>query len=215
MSYMRDQLQQLTVLPVLVVKSEDEAVAISRALLDGGIGAVEITLRTPAALDAIKAVKQTLPNIVLAAGTVNSTRDMEAVANAGVDFAVSPGLTRNLAEAAHALKMPFLPGVSSASEVLRGIELGFDCFKFFPASACGGPALLRAFASPFRGIHFCPTGGINASNATEYLALANVLCVGGSWMLSDDKIAAGDWVSIRNSARDTLELLTRRHTGPA
>lgn len=204
MSQMRELLSQLTILPVLVVNSEDEAVGISQALFDAGITAVEITLRTSAALASIRAVKQSLPALSVAAGTVNTVADMEAVAKANVDFAVSPGLTRALAESAHSLNMPFLPGVSTASEVLAGLELGFDCFKFFPAAACGGTALLKAWSGPLTGIGFCPTGGINARNAAEYLSLPNVLCVGGSWMLQADSIAAGDWVSIRNSTRDNL-----------
>jgi 2-dehydro-3-deoxyphosphogluconate aldolase/(4S)-4-hydroxy-2-oxoglutarate aldolase len=209
MSHLREQLGRLTILPVLVVNSEEEAVGISQALFDAGILAVEITLRTPAALAAIRAVKQTLPSLSVAAGTVNTVADMEAVAGAGVDFAVSPGLTRNLAECAQALELPFLPGVSTVSEVLGGMELGFDCFKLFPASVCGGPALLKAWSGPLADVSFCPTGGVNASNAGDYLALTNVLCVGGSWMLQADSIAAADWVSIRNSARDSLAHLAR------
>lgn len=199
----------MALLPVLVVNSEEEAVGISQVLFDAGITAVEITLRTPAALAAIHAVKQAIPTLSVAAGTVNTVADMEAVAGADVDFAVSPGLTPALAECARALQLPFLPGVSTASEVLGGMELGYDCFKLFPASACGGPALLKAWAASLAGISFCPTGGINASNAGDYLALPNVLCVGGSWMLQADTIAAGDWVSIRNSARDSLAHLAR------
>ncbi|HDZ09774.1 bifunctional 4-hydroxy-2-oxoglutarate aldolase/2-dehydro-3-deoxy-phosphogluconate aldolase [Pseudohongiella sp.] len=209
MSHIREQLNRLTILPVLVVNSEAEAVSISQALFDAGIGAVEITLRTPAALAAIQAVKQAIPSLVVAAGTVNTVADMEAVAGVDVDFAVSPGLTSSLAECARALELPFLPGVSTASEVLGGMELGFDCFKFFPASACGGPALLKALSAPLAGVSFCPTGGINASNAGDYLALPNVLCVGGSWMLQADSVAAADWVSIRNSTRDSLAHLAR------
>lgn len=209
MSYMHEQLSQLTILPVLVVNTEEEAIGISQALFDAGITAVEITLRTPAALPAIKAVKQTIPALKVAAGTITSVADMEAVADADVDFAVSPGLTRSLAECAAALQLPFLPGVSTASEVLGGMELGFDCFKFFPAAACGGPALLKALSAPLAGISFCPTGGINVGNAGDYLALPNVLCVGGSWMLPADTVAAADWVCIRNSTRDSLAHLSR------
>lgn len=209
MPTMREQLSSLTILPVLVVNTEEEAVGLSQALFDAGISAVEITLRTPVALAAIQSVKQTLPTLRVAAGTVNTIADMETVAEAGVDFAVSPGLTRTLAECARSLELPFLPGVSTASEVLGGMELGFDCFKFFPASACGGPAMLKALSGPLGAVSFCPTGGINASNAADYLTLPNVLCVGGSWMLQVDRVVAGDWVSIRNSARDSLAHLSR------
>jgi len=205
--HLQQQLKKLTVLPVLIVHSEQEAVDLCRALQAGGMGAVEITLRTSAALAAIRAVKQSLPELLVAAGTVNSVKDMEAVADAGVDFAVSPGLTRSLAESARSLDLPFLPGVSSASEVLSGIEYGFNCFKFFPASVCGGPALLKAFISPFNGVSFCPTGGITLANAADYLALPNVLCVGGSWMLPTALIAGGQWDLITQQVRDTLAVL--------
>jgi len=204
------QLKKLTVLPVLVVHSEQQAVDICRALQAGGMGAVEITLRTSAALAAIRAVKQSLPGLLVAAGTVNSAKDMEAVAAAGVDFAVSPGLTRSLADSARSLALPFLPGVSTASEILSGIEYGFDCFKFFPASACGGPALLKAFVSPFNGVSFCPTGGINLTNATDYLSLPNVLCVGGSWMLPAEQVAGGQWSTITEQVRDSLTQLRNK-----
>lgn len=205
--HLPNQLRKMTVLPVLIVHSEQEAVDLSRALQAGGMGAVEITLRTSAALSAIRAVKQSLPDLLVAAGTVNTVKDMEAVADAGVDFAVSPGLTRSLAESARTLELPFLPGVSTASEVLGGMEYGFDCFKFFPASACGGPALLKAFASPFGSVSFCPTGGINLGNAPDYLSLSNVLCVGGSWMLSPEQVAARQWEAITEQVKQTLEKL--------
>jgi 2-dehydro-3-deoxyphosphogluconate aldolase / (4S)-4-hydroxy-2-oxoglutarate aldolase len=189
------------------VHSEQEAVDLSRALQAGGMGAVEITLRTSAALAAIRAVKQSMPELLVAAGTVNSVKVMEAVADAGVDFAVSPGLTRSLAECARSLELPFLPGVSTASEVLGGIEYGFNCFKFFPASVCGGPAFLKALASPFNEVSFCPTGGITLANAPDYLALPNVLCVGGSWMLPTGLVAGGQWDAITQQVQDTLNVL--------
>lgn len=196
MTDLRERLAALTLLPVLTIHSEEQAVGLCGALSAGGINAVEITLRTPAALAAIAAVKQSLPELQVAAGTVLSVRDMEAVAAAGVDFAVSPGLSRKLHDAAQALSLPFLPGVSTASEVLAGLEYGLDCFKFFPASACGGPALLKAFVAPFHGVSFCPTGGINSNNVREYLSLPNVLCVGGSWMIDPDHLARQDWAAI-------------------
>jgi 2-dehydro-3-deoxyphosphogluconate aldolase / (4S)-4-hydroxy-2-oxoglutarate aldolase len=207
--HLSDQLKKLTVLPVLIVHSEQEAVDLSHALQAGGMGAVEITLRTPAALSAIRAVKQSLPDLLVAAGTVTTVKDMEMVADAGVDFAVSPGLTRSLAECARTLGLSFLPGVSTASDVLGGMEYGFNCFKFFPASACGGPALLKAFASPFHGVSFCPTGGINLANAPDYLSLPNVLCVGGSWMLPSEIIAARQWQIITRQVRQCLEQLRK------
>jgi 2-dehydro-3-deoxyphosphogluconate aldolase / (4S)-4-hydroxy-2-oxoglutarate aldolase len=206
---LRETLRSLTVLPVLIVDSEEQAVELCRALCKGGLKAVEITLRTPAALAAIKAVKLALPELVVAAGTVISTKDMENVAAAGVDFAVSPGFTRALSASASACELAFLPGVSTASEIIGGIELGHRDFKFFPAQASGGVALLKAFISPFAGISFCPTGGINGANVASYLALANVCCVGGSWMIADELLAQRRWIDISRSVTETLAELTQ------
>lgn len=209
MTFLKEQLMLARVLPVLIVNSEEEAVALCRALQSGGMSAVEITLRTPAALAAIKAVKQTLPDLTVAAGTVISTRDMENVAEAGVDFAVSPGLTRALSECAHHLGLNFLPGVSTASEIMGGMELGHRLFKFFPAEASGGIKLLKAFESPFAGISFCPTGGLNAGNAQSYLELGNVSCIGGSWMIDAEKIKAMQWAALTQSVRQCLTGLNK------
>lgn len=205
--YLPEQLRKFTILPVLVVDSVTQAVALTEALRAGGMLAVEVTLRTQVALSAMREIKLSFPDILLGAGTVNTPADMEAAAEAGADFAVSPGLTRLLAEQARSMRMPFLPGVSTASEVLGGMELGYDCFKFFPASAAGGPALLRALAGPFPGISFCPTGGIDMNNAADYLALPNVLCVGGSWMAGRAQVDAGDWQLITAQAQTSLARL--------
>ncbi|MDO9519686.1 MAG: bifunctional 4-hydroxy-2-oxoglutarate aldolase/2-dehydro-3-deoxy-phosphogluconate aldolase [Pseudohongiella sp.] len=204
MTFLKEQLLLARVLPVLIVNSEEEAVALCRALQAGGMSAVEITLRTPAALAAIKAVKQTLPDLTVAAGTVISTRDMENVAEAGVDFAVSPGLTRSLSECAQQLGLNFLPGVSTASEIMGGMELGHRLFKFFPAEASGGVKLLKAFESPFAGISFCPTGGVNTNNARSYFDLGNVSCVGGSWMIEEEIIKKGRWSELTQSVCQCL-----------
>ncbi|MDT8429617.1 MAG: bifunctional 4-hydroxy-2-oxoglutarate aldolase/2-dehydro-3-deoxy-phosphogluconate aldolase [Pseudomonadales bacterium] len=201
---LRERLASLTLLPVLTVHSEEQAVGLCRALSAGGITAVEITLRTPAALAAIAAVRQSLPELQVAAGTVLGVKDVEAVAAAGVDFAVSPGLSRQLVDAARSLSLALLPGVSTASEVMTGLECGLDCFKFFPASACGGPALLKAFVAPFHAVSFCPTGGINASNVHAYLSLPNVLCVGGSWMIDQEHLANHDWTAITAATQQAL-----------
>lgn len=206
---LREKLRLLTVLPVLIVDSEEQAVDLCRALSNGGLKAVEITLRTPAALSAIKAVKQSLPDLLVAAGTVISTKDMENVAEAGVDLAISPGLTQALSESARACHLAFLPGASTASEIIGGIELGHRDFKFFPAQASGGAALLKAFVSPFAGISFCPTGGINGANAASYLALDNVSCVGGSWMIAEDLLAQQRWADISRSVAETVAELTQ------
>lgn len=205
MAFLKEQLHKAGVLPVLIVQSEEEAVFLCRALYQGGMSAVEITLRTPAALAAIRAVKQTLPELAVAAGTVLSVHDMEAVAEAGADFAVSPGLTRALADCARHLPLNYLPGVSTASEIMGGLELGYRLFKFFPAEACGGIKLLSAFSSPFAGVSFCPTGGINNSNARSWLALENVSCIGGSWMISPELVKAGQWTAITESVRQCLD----------
>lgn len=207
MTFLKEQLLSARILPVLVVHSEEEAVALCRALQTGGLTAVEITLRTSAALAAIKAVKHTLPDLTVAAGTVITTRDMENVADAGVDFAVSPGLTRALSECAQQLNLNFLPGVSTASEVMGGMELGHRLFKFFPAEASGGVSLLKAFESPFAGISFCPTGGLNANNAHFYLERPNVSCIGGSWMIDAEKIKKTQWSGISESVRQCLSQL--------
>ncbi|MBU2097171.1 MAG: bifunctional 4-hydroxy-2-oxoglutarate aldolase/2-dehydro-3-deoxy-phosphogluconate aldolase [Gammaproteobacteria bacterium] len=204
MTFLKEQLLLARVLPVLVVHSEEQAVALCRALQAGGLNAVEITLRTPAALAAIKAVKHTLPDLTVAAGTVITVGDMEDVAEAGVDFAVSPGLTRALSDCAQQLSLNFLPGVSTASEIMGGMELGHRVFKFFPAEASGGTKLLKAFESPFAGISFCPTGGINASNARSYADLGNVCCIGGSWMIEPEQLKNAQWAEISQSVRDCL-----------
>jgi len=203
------QLQELLIrhriLPVLIVESTEAALAVADALAAGGIHAVEITLRTPAAVAAIKAVKKARPDFSVAAGTVRTRADLEAVAEAGVDFAVSPGFTPALAAAAKQLGLPLLPGVCTPSEILAGIESGYECFKLFPAEAVGGQALLKAFASPFAGISFCPTGGIGPQNFLDYLALSNVLCVGGSWMVDPTFVRQERWNSIEQLSRECVE----------
>lgn len=193
------------ILPVLIVETAEEALPVVDALSAGGIHAVEITLRTPAAVAAIKEVRKHRPAVTVAAGTVRTRADLEAVAEAGVDFAVSPGLTPALAEAARALDLSLLPGVCTPSEILTGIESGYECFKLFPAEAIGGQALLKAFASPFAGIHFCPTGGIGPQNFLDYLALSNVLCVGGSWMVDPTLVRQERWSSIEQLSRECVE----------
>ncbi|MEX1033500.1 MAG: bifunctional 4-hydroxy-2-oxoglutarate aldolase/2-dehydro-3-deoxy-phosphogluconate aldolase [Cellvibrionaceae bacterium] len=195
-------LARLRVLPVLTVDTPEQAVATARALQSGGLGGVEITLRTPAALEAIATVKATVADFVVAAGTLKTPEDVEAVSAAGADFAVSPGLTRELASAARNADLAFLPGVATASEVLEGIALGFDCFKLFPAEVVGGIPLLKSLAAPFEGIQFCPTGGISAANFKNYLSLPNVLCVGGSWMVASDSIRNGRWSEVERLARE-------------
>jgi 2-dehydro-3-deoxyphosphogluconate aldolase/(4S)-4-hydroxy-2-oxoglutarate aldolase len=206
MTPLREQLSMLRVMPVLTVQSEQQALAVCDALASGGILAVEITLRTPAALAAIRAVKAARPDFYVAAGTIRTPQDMKAVAAAGVDCAVSPGWSASLSAAATALGLPFLPGVSTASEIIQGSECGHQCFKFYPAEAVGGIPLLKALAGPFAGVEFCPTGGISPHNYRDYLALANVLCVGGSWMVDPKLIEAGQWDKIESLSRACMSL---------
>ncbi len=204
MTELNDRLKALRVLPVLVVNTEEEAVAVAGALYAGGLRAVEITLRTSAALAAIRAVRENHPAMTVAAGTVRTAADMEAVAKAGAAFAVSPGFTVRLSACAANTGLDFLPGVATPSEIIAGTECGHRCFKLFPAEAVGGMALLKALASPFADIGFCPTGGIGPQNFKEYLALPNVLCVGGSWMVAPELIRQRQWSEIERLAKQCV-----------
>lgn len=170
------------VIPVLVIDEAAHARAIAEALVAGGLPVLEVTLRTAAALDVIREMKQ-VPGAVVGAGTVLNEHALEDALSAGSEFIVSPGLTKGLAKAAIAARVPFLPGVATASDVMRGLDLGLDRFKFFPAEANGGRPALKAIAAPFGSVRFCPTGGITPASAPEWLALEAVLCVGGSWVV--------------------------------
>ncbi len=196
-----DVLTLSPVMPVVVIEDAAAAEPLARALLAGGIRTIEITLRTPAALDAIGAIARAVPDIVVGAGTVLEPGDLDAAINAGARFALSPGGTPKLMKAARKRAIPFIPGVATASEIMRGLALGYDCFKFFPAEQLGGAAALKAIAGPLPAARFCPTGGVSFENARSYLALANVACVGGSWLAPADKIAARDWPGIEALAR--------------
>ncbi|MEO6361918.1 MAG: bifunctional 4-hydroxy-2-oxoglutarate aldolase/2-dehydro-3-deoxy-phosphogluconate aldolase [Caldimonas sp.] len=194
------------VIPVIVIDRSDQAVAMARALVEGGVRVLEITLRTPVALAAIEAIARHVPEAVVGAGTVRNVSDARAAQTAGATFAVSPGCTPQVAQACRDLGLPLLPGAATASEVMLAAELGFRFLKFFPAAAAGGPALLKAWAGPFADMVFCPTGGISAASAAEYLALANVEVVGGSWLTPADAMAAADWPRITRLARDASAL---------
>lgn len=194
------------VIPVIVIERAEHAVAMAEALVAGGVRVLEITLRTPAALAAIEAIARAVPDAVVGAGTVRSAADARAAQTAGATFAVSPGCTASVAEACRELGLAFLPGVATASEVMRAAELGFTFLKFFPAAAAGGTALLKAWASPFADVVFCPTGGIGMANAGEYLSLANVGVVGGSWLTPPDALAGNDWPRITRLAREAAAL---------
>jgi 2-dehydro-3-deoxyphosphogluconate aldolase/(4S)-4-hydroxy-2-oxoglutarate aldolase len=169
------------VIPVIVIEDEAHAVPLAEALVAGGLRVLEVTLRTPAALDAIRAMKQ-VEGAIVGAGTVTNPRELDAALEAGSEFIVSPGLTEPLGKAAVAAGVPFLPGIANAGDIMRGLDLGLDRFKFFPAMAAGGLPALKALAAPFGQCRFCPTGGISLDNAAEWLAFEPVLCVGGSWV---------------------------------
>jgi len=170
------------VIPVLVVDDASEARPLAEALVAGGLVVLEVTLRTPAALDVIRAMKN-VPGAIVGAGTVTSKRQLDAAIAAGAEFIVSPGLTDNLGRSVIASGVPYLPGVATASDIMRGLDLGLDRFKFFPAVAAGGIPALKALAAPFGDARFCPTGGVTEASAPEWLALDAVLCVGGSWVV--------------------------------
>ncbi|MEU9346416.1 bifunctional 4-hydroxy-2-oxoglutarate aldolase/2-dehydro-3-deoxy-phosphogluconate aldolase [Streptomyces sp. NPDC048278] len=194
------------VVPVVVIEDAADAVPMARALVDGGLPVIEVTLRTPAALDAIRAVAAAVPDAVVGAGTVLTPAQVTECVAAGARFLVSPGWTDGLLAAMAASGVPYLPGVSTASEVVALLERGVREMKFFPAQAAGGTAYLRSLAGPLPQARFCPTGGIGPDNAPEYLALPNVGCVGGTWMVPADAVAAGDWDRVRELARGAAGL---------
>lgn len=169
------------VIPVLVIDDVDDAIPVAEALVEGGLPCLEVTLRTPCALDVIEAMK-TVPGAIVGAGTVLSTKDLEKVLRAGVEFVVSPGLTENLGRAAKDAGVPFLPGVATSAEIMEGLDMGLSHFKFFPAEANGGLPALKAIAAPFGMARFCPTGGVSLKTAPEWLSHPQILCVGGSWV---------------------------------
>ncbi|WP_405569184.1 bifunctional 4-hydroxy-2-oxoglutarate aldolase/2-dehydro-3-deoxy-phosphogluconate aldolase [Streptomyces sp. NBC_01167] len=194
------------VVPVVVIEDAADAVPLARALVAGGLPTIEVTLRTPAALDAIRAISDEVPDAVVGAGTVISADGVDAAVAAGARFLVSPGWTKTLLDAMQRSGVPFLPGVSTTSEVVALLERGVDEMKFFPAEAAGGTAYLRSLAGPLPQARFCPTGGISLASAPSYLALPNVGCVGGTWMLPADALAAKDWGSIEELAAGAAAL---------
>ena len=203
----RDVLSFSPLLPVMVVHDVDNTIKAAQAMFEGGIRAFEITLRTPIALQAIRELRNNLPReAIIGAGTITQAKDLQAAMQAGAQFGVSPGLTAKLTQAIQAEAWPFLPGVASASELMQAMDNGFDTFKLFPAAAIGGVDLLKAWAGPFAHARFCPTGGIHAGNAADYLALKNVLAVGGSWLMPAEKVAQQDWQGIRTLAQAACAL---------
>jgi 2-dehydro-3-deoxyphosphogluconate aldolase/(4S)-4-hydroxy-2-oxoglutarate aldolase len=184
------------VIPVLVVEELSETLPLAQGLVAGGLQVLEVTLRTPSALDAIREMKQ-VEGAIVGAGTVTNRRELDAALEAGAEFVVSPGLTKKLAKAAIEAEVPFLPGIATAGDIMRGLDLGLTHFKFFPATAAGGIPALKALAAPFGQCRFCPTGGISLENAPDWLALEPVLCVGGSW------------VAPKGASRERIEALAR------
>ena len=203
---MRAMLNLAPVIPVFVPDDATSAVEVARALLRGGLPVIEVTLRTPQALDAIAAIAEQVPDMVVGAGTVLTPDQLKAVQRAGARFVVSPGATDALYWAARETGLPLLPGVATASEIQRGLEHGLDTFKFFPAVPAGGTAMLSAWHGPFGNVRFCPTGGITPASARDFLRQPNVLCVGGSWLTPRDAVAAGQWDRIAALAAEAAAL---------
>lgn len=201
-----DIMKASPVMPVLVIENPDHAVPLARALVAGGIRTLEVTLRTAAALDAVRAIRAAVPEAIVGVGTINRVSDIAAAMNAGAQFGVSPGATPAMLAATRHGAWPFLPGVMTPSDVLYAIEHGFDAMKFFPAEAAGGIAMLKSLAGPFTNIRFCPTGGIDVAKAREYLKQPNVTCVGGSWLATAAAMKEGDWAAIEHLAREAAGL---------
>lgn len=201
-----DVMRDAAVIPVITLQELAHAVPMAQALVAGGIRMLEVTLRTPAALACIEAIAKEVPEAVVGAGTVRSAADAQAAASAGARFAVSPGYTPAVGKACNDLGLPLLPGVATGSEIMLAQEDGYTALKFFPAVPCGGAALLKAWHGPFGDVKFCPTGGVTAANAREFLALPNVACVGGSWLTPADALAAGDWQRIQRLASEAAAL---------
>ena len=199
-------MQDAPVIPVIVLNDLSHAVPMARALLAGGVRMLEVTLRTPQALACIEAIAKEVPEAVVGAGTVRNKADAHAAASAGARFVVSPGYTSAVGQACRDLGLALLPGVATGSEIMMAQEDGFTELKFFPAMQAGGLAMLKAWSGPFFDVRFCPTGGVSLQNASEFLALSNVVCVGGSWLVPADALAQGDWAKITQLAVDTALL---------
>ena len=204
----RQVMQDAPVIPVIVLHDVAQAVPLARALVAGGIRMLEITLRTAVALDCMRAIRAEVPEAIVGAGTVCNARDVDACLEAGARFAVSPGYTSQLGLACQKRGLPLLPGVATASEIMHAQNDGYTDLKFFPALQAGGVAMLKALYGPFSQIQFCPTGGITAQNAGDFLALPNVVCVGGSWLVPAEALAQGDFTRIETLARQAAQLVS-------
>lgn len=203
---LRPVLTRAPVVPVLIIDDAKSAVSLARALVAGGLTALEVTLRTPAALEAIRAIADEVEGADIGAGTVLTPAQLEACVKAGARFLVSPGCAPNLLDAAEGSPAPLLPGVATASEAMQIMERGYSYMKFFPAEQAGGAPYLKALSSPLADLRFCPTGGVSLKNAADYLSLPNVICVGGSWVAPKQAVIDGDWQSIENLAREAAKL---------
>ncbi|MDB5743659.1 MAG: 2-keto-3-deoxy-phosphogluconate aldolase [Polaromonas sp.] len=199
-------MQDAPVIPVIVLNDTGQAVLLARALVAGGIRMLEVTLRTPHALACIEAIARDVPEAVVGAGTVRSAADAQACAMAGARFAVSPGYTHAVGQACRDAGLALLPGVATGSEIMMAQADGLSELKFFPALQAGGTAMLKAWSGPFGDVRFCPTGGVSMANAAEFLALPNVVCVGGSWLTPGDAVAGGDWERVTALARQACQL---------
>lgn len=202
----RDLMRASPVMPVIVLDRVADAVPLARALLAGGIRLLEVTLRTATALDSVRAIRAEVPQALVGVGTVTTPSELAAVQRAGALFGVSPGASPALLREVQASGLPFLPGVMTPSEAMAVGEAGFDSLKLFPAMQAGGVGMLKALAGPLPGLAFCPTGGIGADSAPDFLALPNVLCIGGSWLAPKTLVEAGDWAGIERIARAAAAL---------
>ncbi|GHS29191.1 ketohydroxyglutarate aldolase [Helicobacter pylori] len=199
-------LQISPIVPVVVIEDIKDAVPLAQSLIEGGIHIIEVTLRSSCALEAIELIAKNVPKMRVGAGTILNPTQLEQAQNRGAEFLISPGLTIKLLEYAKKKDMPLIPGVSSSSEVMQALELGYSALKFFPAEYCGGVKLLNAFNGPFKEVKFCPTGGISADNMRSYLNLENVLCVGGSWLTPKNLIQNKEWDKITEICKRSLAL---------
>ena len=198
-------LKQGPVVPVIVIKKLEQAVPLAKALVKGGIKVLEVTLRTECAIDAIRLIAKEVPEAIIGAGTVINAKQLAEVTEAGAQFAISPGLTDELLNAATKVNIPLIPGISTVSELMLGMQYGLKEFKFFPAEANGGVKALKAIAGPFSQVKFCPTGGISLANYLSYLELDSVLCIGGSWLVPEEALNSGNYEKITQLAQEAVQ----------
>lgn len=189
------------IIPVIVIHDLDDAIPLAKALVAGGIHMLEVTLRTEQGLQAISAIKEAVPEAIVGAGTVTTSKQLQQALNAGAEFIISPGISDSLCKQAVAYNVPYAPGIMTPSDIVTGLEYGIEMFKFFPADKAGGVPMLKALSGPFPNLTFCPTGGVSADNAGDYLALSNVVAIGGSWLCPQALIEAKDWEGITKLAQ--------------